>query len=253
MSGVLAGSVALVTGASGGIGKAIVEAMRAAGAEVAATDLRPSEDVVAHDVASEADWVRVAGDIRQRFGRLDCLVNNAGFSVVAELETQPLAEWRKVQAINVESIVIGLQQTLPLLREGAKGREGGASVVNLSSVGGMRGAAFNAAYCASKAAVALLTKSAAIEFGALKYGIRVNSVHPGGIETEMMESIMRRYVELGAAPSWEASLAGVIASHPIGRMGRPEEIAGGVVFLCSPAASFMTGAELVIDGGFTSR
>lgn len=253
MSGVLDGSVALVTGASGGIGKAIVAALRAAGAQVVATDLRPEGDVVAHDVTSEADWSRIAEDIRQRFGRLDCLVNNAGLSVVAELETQPLAEWRKVQAINVESIVIGLQKTLPLLREGAKGREGGASVVNLSSVGGMRGAAFNAAYCASKAAVALLTKSAAIEFGALKYGVRVNSVHPGGIETEMMESIMRRYVELGAAPDWESSLAGVIASHPIGRMGRPEEIAGGVVFLCSPAASFMTGSELVIDGGYTSR
>ena len=253
MNGVLDGSVALVTGAGGGIGKAIVEAMRAAGAEVIATDLRPSEGITAHDVTSEEDWERIAQDIGKRFGKLDCLINNAGFSVVAELETQPLAEWRKVQAINVESIVIGLQKTLPLLREGAKGREGGASVVNLSSVGGMRGAAFNAAYCASKAAVALLTKSAAIEFGALKYGVRVNSVHPGGIETEMMESIMRRYVELGAAPSWEASLAGVVASHPIGRMGKPEEIAGGVVFLCSPAASFMTGSELVIDGGFTSR
>jgi NAD(P)-dependent dehydrogenase (short-subunit alcohol dehydrogenase family) len=253
MSDVLKGSVALVTGAGGGIGRAIVEAVRAAGAEVVATDLKPSDGVIAHDVTSEADWARVAEDISQRYGRLDCLVNNAGFSVVTELETQPLAEWRKVQAINVESIVIGLQKTLPLLREGAKTREGGASVVNLSSVGGLRGAAFNAAYCASKAAVALLTKSAAIEFGALKYGIRVNSVHPGGIDTDMMESIMRRYVELGAAPDWEAAQAGVTALHPIGRMGRPDEIAGGVVFLCSPAASFMTGSELVIDGGFTSR
>ena len=126
MNGVLDGSVALATGAGGGIGKAIVEAMRAAGAEVIATDLRPSEGITAHDVTSEADWERIAQDIGQRFGKLDCLINNAGFSVVAELETQPLAEWRKVQAINVESIVIGLQKTLPLLREGAKGREGGA-------------------------------------------------------------------------------------------------------------------------------
>lgn len=253
MSGVLQGAVALVTGAGGGIGRATVEAMRAAGAEVMATDLRPSDDVIAHDVTSEADWARIADEIRRRHGRLDCLVNNAGFSVVAELEIQPLSEWRKVQAVNVESIVIGLQKTLPLLREGAKMRDGGASVVNLSSVGGLRGAAFNAAYCASKAAVTLLTKAAAIEFGALKHGVRVNSVHPGGIGTEMMEAIMQRYVELGAAPDWEAAQAGVVAMHPIGRMGRPEEIAGGIVFLCSPAASFMTGSELVIDGGYTSR
>ena len=253
MSTVLEGSVALVTGASGGIGSAVVDAMRAAGADVIATDLRPSGGMIAHDVTSEADWARIAEEIRSRSGRLDCLINNAGISVVADIETQPLAEWRKVQAVNVESIFIGLQKMLPLLREGAKTREGGASVVNLSSVGGLRGAAFNAAYCASKAAVALLTKSAAIEFGALKYGIRVNSVHPGAIDTTMMESIMRRYVELGTASSPEVAQTGVNSMHPLGRMGRPEEIAGGVVFLCSSAASFMTGSELVIDGGYTCR
>src|SRR5262249_12571259 len=141
---------------------------------------------------------------------------------------------------------------LELLIESGKQRRGGASIVNFSSVGGLRGAAFAAAYCTSKGAVALYTKSAAIEFGVLGDNIRVNSIHPGGIHTEMMHSIMRRYVDLGAAPSVEASQQAIIAQHPIGRMGNPEEIGGGVVYLCSPEASFVTGTEFVIDGGFTA-
>lgn len=249
--------VALVTGAAGGIGREIVKAMKAAGATVIATDLQDAAEIegadryLRHDVTSEADWRTVEATIRKDHGRLDALVNNAGLSIVTRFEETPLAEFHRVNAINVDSAIIGTQIMLDLLKEGGKARKGGASIVNFSSVGGLRGAAFNAAYCVSKAAIKMLSKCLGAEFAALGYNIRVNSLHPGGIDTAMLGSIMDRYVELGAAPSRQASLEAMYAAHPIGRLGRPEEMGGGVVFLCSEAASFMTCDELVMDGGFS--
>ena len=250
--------IALVTGAAGGIGRELCKALKTAGATVIATDLAASADDIAadhylqHDVTDAAAWQRVADYVSSTYGRLDALVNNAGFSIVVKFEDSPLSEWHGVQRVNVDSIVIGVQAMLPLLKQGGKARKGGASIVNFSSVGGQRGAAFNAAYCASKAAVLMLSKCLGAEFAALGYNIRVNSVHPGGIDTAMLNSIIDRYVELGAAPSREAAVQGVRINHPIGRMGRPDELGGGVVYLCSEAASFVTCSELVIDGGFTA-
>jgi NAD(P)-dependent dehydrogenase (short-subunit alcohol dehydrogenase family) len=252
-------AVVLVTGAGGGIGEALCIALREAGARVIATDLIAASDAanaatwLRHDVTSADDWRRVIEDIQTRFGRLDCLVNNAGVSLVASIAEMSIEQWRRVQSVNVESTLLGLQAALPLLRESGKTRAGGSSVVNFSSVAGLRGAAFNAAYCASKGAVKLLSKSAALEFAALGYPIRVNSIHPGGVETSMMDSIMARYVEVGFAPSMEAAKVSVNAMHPLGRMAQPAEIAAGAVFLCSSQSSFMTGSELVMDGGFTAR
>jgi NAD(P)-dependent dehydrogenase (short-subunit alcohol dehydrogenase family) len=251
-------TIALVTGAAGGIGRAVCQSMKEAGATVIGTDLADRvRDSVAdvyfrHDVASETDWARVAAEISSKYGRLDALVNTAAIALVASIEETSLESWRKIQAVNVESIHIGTRAMLGLLKKSGQSRPGGASIVNFSSVGGLRGAAFTAAYCTSKGAVKLYSKSAAIEFGALKYNIRVNSVHPGGIRTEMLHSMMQRYVDLGASPSVEASAAAISARHPIGRMGTPEEIGGGVVYLCSTSASFVTGSELVIDGGFSA-
>ncbi|GAB7550875.1 glucose 1-dehydrogenase [Novosphingobium sp. 11B] len=249
--------IAVVTGAAGGIGREIVKAMKAAGATVIATDLKDSADIegadhyLRHDVTSEADWRAVESLVREKYGRLDALVNNAGFSIVTKFEDTPLSEFHKVNAINVDSAIIGTQVMLGLLQEGGKARASGSSVINFSSVGGLRGAAFNAAYCVSKAAIKMLSKCLGAEFAALKYNIRVNSVHPGGIDTPMLNSIMDRYIELGAAPSREASIAAMNVAHPIGRLGKPEEMAGGVVFLASTASSFMTCDELVMDGGFS--
>jgi NAD(P)-dependent dehydrogenase (short-subunit alcohol dehydrogenase family) len=249
--------VALVTGAAGGIGREIVKAMKAAGATVIATDLQDAAAIegadryLRHDVTSEADWRAVEAAIRKDYGRLDALVNNAGLSIVTRFEETPLAEFHRINAINVDSAIIGTQILLDLLKKGGKARKGGASIVNFSSVGGLRGAAFNSAYCVSKAAIMMLSKCLGAEFAALGYNIRVNSLHPGGIDTAMLGSIMDRYVELGAAPSRQASLEAMYAAHPIGRLGRPEEMGGGVVFLCSEAASFMTCDELVMDGGFS--
>jgi NAD(P)-dependent dehydrogenase (short-subunit alcohol dehydrogenase family) len=249
--------VALVTGANGGIGRELCKALKAAHAIVIATDLADEASDVEcdayfrHDVTSEADWKAIAGEIEARWGRLDGLVHNAGISIVTKIEDSPLEEWHKVNAVNVDSVVIGTQACLELLKAGGKARPSGASIVNFSSVGGLRGAAFNAAYCTSKAAVKMLSKCMGAEFAALGYNIRCNSVHPGGIDTNMLSSIIERYVELGAAPSYEAAEAGIKAAHPIGRMGRPDELGGGVVFLLSDAASFVTCSEFLIDGGFS--
>lgn len=249
--------VAVVTGAAGGIGREIVKAMKAANAAVIATDLADdpgdigADHYLRHDVASAADWDAVATLAGDRYGRIDALVNNAAISIVGKIEETPIAEFHRVNAINVDSIWIGTQTLLPLLKEGGKARKGGASIVNFSSVGGLRGAAFNAAYCTSKAAVKMMSKCMGAEFAALGYNIRCNSVHPGGIETPMLASIMDRYVDLGAVASREVAMQAMIANHPIGRLGRPDEMAGGVVYLCSEAASFVTCAEFLMDGGFS--
>ncbi len=250
-------TVVVATGAAGGIGRAVVKALKAAGATVIATDLPDTATIdgadhyLRHDVTSEGDWQAVEALVRQKYGRLDALVNLAAISIVGKIEDTPLSEWHRVNAINVDSVIIGTQTLLPLLKLGGQARAGGASVVNFSSVGGLRGAAFNAAYCTSKAAVKMLSKCMGAEFAALGYNIRVNSVHPGGIDTGMLGAIMDRYVELGAAPSREIAQAGMEARHPIGRMGRPDEMSGGVVYLCSEAASFVTCAEFLMDGGFS--
>ena len=251
-------TIALVTGAAGGIGRAICQAMKDAGATVIATDLAAEATITSadeyhrHDVAARADWERIAAAVKAKYGRLDALVNAAAITFVGSIENTSLEQWRRVQSVNVESLLIGSQVMLELLKASGKVRRGGASMVNFSSVGGLRGAALTSAYCSSKGAVKLFSKCAAIEFAALGYNIRVNSVHPGGINTNMLNSILDRYVELGAAPSREAADAFNNSRHPIGRIGRPDELGGGVVYLCSEAASFVTCSELVIDGGFSA-
>ena len=229
--------VAVVTGAAGGIGRELVKAMKAANAVVIAADMVASADIAGADhylqldVTSEEGWAALADLVQREYGRLDALVHNAGISTVRKFEETPLAEWHRVNSVNVDAIVIGTQALLPLLKEGGKARAGGASVVNFSSVGGLRGAAFNAAYCTSKAAVKMLSK---------------------WIDTGMLNSIFERYVELGVGESVDAIVAGNNVRHPIGRIGRPEEMGGGVVYLCSDAASFVTCTEFVMDGGYTA-
>lgn len=255
----LDGTIALVTGAGGGIGAATVKALADAGATVIASDLADSASVngaAAYsqlDVTDEAAWTRMAEHIKSDHGRLDILVNNAGISVTNTIADSTLAEFRKCMSVNVESIFLGTRALQPLLAESGKDRQGGSSIVNLSSVGGLKGAAYMATYCASKGAVKLFTKSAAAEYALFGLPIRVNSVHPGGIDTNMMDTIYARYVAAGLFPDEKTARATVSAGHAMGRMGTPDEIAGGIVYLSSPAASFVTGSELVVDGGMTAR
>lgn len=254
----LKGSVVLVTGAGGGIGHASCQALAAAGATVVATDIgkapssTPADLWVSHDVTSTDAWREVVQRIEARYHRLDGLVNNAGIALIESIEKTSIEQWRRVFQINVESILLGMQATLPLLKDSGNDRQGGSSVVNVSSIAGLRGVPFNACYSASKGAVKLLTKSAAKEYAALGYPIRVNSVHPSAIDTPMMDVILTRYVEEGFARTKEEQSEQWSSMSPLKRLGRAEEIANGVVYLCSPAASFVTGSELVIDGAVTA-
>jgi len=249
--------VALVTGANGGIGREVCRAMKAARAVVIATDMGETPIGVECDhyrqldVTSPAGWAQAAALVGERWGRLDALVHVAGISIVETFEATTLEQFHRVNAVNVDAVIIGTQAMLAMLRAGGQARPGGASVINFSSVGGINGAALNAAYCTSKFALTGLTKCMGAEFAALGYNIRVNSVHPGGVDTAMLESINDRYVEMGMAPSREAAVAGIQTTHPIGRMARAEEMSGGVVFLASDASSYMTCNELIMDGGFT--
>ena len=256
MAGRVAGKVALVTGAGGGIGRATARALAREGARVIATDNRAeaAEETVrliaaeggdaramAQDTADEAQWEAVLGSIRETEGRLDVLVNNAGVGLggLSLLETS-LERWRALNAVNTEGVFLGTKLGMKMMAETA-GPSGG-SIVNISSIYGIVGAAGSGAYNASKGAVRLLTKSAALECCRDKLPVRVNSVHPGFIETDMT-------ARLRGDPTL---LARTVGRTPMGRAGQPEEIAAGIVFLASDESSFMTGAELVIDGGFTA-
>lgn len=256
----LEGTVALVTGAGRGIGRAICAALAEAGATVIGADrgttqeaAHPAAERLRLDVTCPDDWARAMAHVAERHGRLDILVNNAGVDLVESFEATTYESWRHTQAVNVDGVFLGIQAALPLLRESGLLRPGGASIINMSSIAAMVGAEFHAAYCASKGAVRMLTKALALEFSALGYRIRVNSVHPGGTETGLLDGIFQSFADLGAVASAAAAREAAARAHALGRLARPEEIAAGVRFLASDEASFMHGAELVLDGGYTAR
>jgi NAD(P)-dependent dehydrogenase (short-subunit alcohol dehydrogenase family) len=253
----LEGSVVLVTGARGAIGRATCDNLLKAGAHVIGTNISGIPNGLQniwmrHDVTSEADWRNVLNWIRDHFGRLDCIVNSAGICPIQPIPEISLEAWRRVFAVNLEGILLGIQTSLPLLCQSGNARIGGSSIVNLASTAGLIGVPFATAYCASKGAVTLLTKAAAKEFGALSYPIRINSVHPWSVESAMMDANFARFVEVGVASSIEMARAKLAERNPMGRLAHAEEIAGGIAFLCSPASAYMTGAELVMDGGATA-
>lgn len=257
----LAGKIALVTGGLRGIGQAIAERFAAEGASVFITDLDDAagERLPAGlcyfraDVTREADWERLARAIGEQEQRLHILVNNAGTDGVGPVEQLPLATWRRVQAVNVEGAFLGVKHCHDLLCRGGGETAAGASIVNISSILGQVGFVDTSAYNASKGAVRLFTKAAAVEFASKQTPIRVNSVHPGFVVTPLLESGLERMVERGVAESSDAIAQSLSASTPLGRLAQPSEIANAVLFLASDEASYITGSELYVDGGYTAQ
>lgn len=251
----LNGAVALITGANGNIGKAICDALGREGVTVIATDIAaaPPEPVGAEyrqlDVTSEAAWEGLIAAIRADYGRLDILVNNAGIAPVDKVEEMSLDGWRRCQTVNVDGPFLGIKHAVGLMRETGPKRVGGASIINLASGAADKPAAFSSAYCTSKAAVRMLTRCAAVEFGKLGYPVRVNSVHPGVVRSDMFTAIVERYSELTGGTPLEDLHAAIRATHPLGRYVEPDEVADVVVFLASAQARFVHGDALHIDGG----
>jgi meso-butanediol dehydrogenase/(S,S)-butanediol dehydrogenase/diacetyl reductase len=245
----LQGKVAIVTGGSRGIGRGIVERFLAEGAAVLATARRlpekampPRDDLafIAADVARAEDAERIVAHAVERFGGLDILVNNAGIQLQKSLEETSEAEWDEVMAVNVKGIFLCTRAALPALR-----RRGGGSIVNIGSYDGFLADPNFSAYCASKGAVHALTRAMAIDLG--KDGIRCNVICPGWIETEMVEDYIAHL------PDPTAARASIESLHPVGRTGRPADIASLALWLASDESSFFTGQQFVADGGFTAR
>jgi NAD(P)-dependent dehydrogenase (short-subunit alcohol dehydrogenase family) len=261
----LDGKVALISGAARGIGAATARLMIEAGARVAVADVldaRGRETVRAlgdaavyqHlDVTSEDEWRDAVAATVARFGGLDILVNNAGLFLGTDIENTGLAEWQRLAGVNLTGVFLGTKLALPALRDRAAHSPQGSAIVNLASVAGLVGSQLDPLYSMTKGGVTLFTKSAALEFARKGYRVRVNSIHPGVIQTDMGEqTFVARARNLG---SNDVERARTISrnTHPIGRLGVPEDIAKGIVFLASDDAGFMTGAGLVVDGGLTAQ
>lgn len=242
----LSGRVVLVTGAGGGLGSEMARLLATAGAGIVVADIRldaaeavaqairdGGAEAVAHqlDVGDAESWAQVLHEVQARFGRLDSLVNNAGISDRKPIMEVSPEEWDQVMRVNLTGPFLGVRATAPVLRDA-----GGGTIVNISSIAGL-GPYPDAAYTASKWAIRGLTKTAALEFA--DWGIRVNAVHPGSVPTAMHE-----HTPPGHAETWRLLT-------PLRRPGRPREIADAVLFLVSDQSSFMTGTELVVDGGLT--
>lgn len=251
----LSGRVALVTGGLKGIGRAIVERFLEEGASVMLADLPAVEDVqpdlaalgekaayVRLDVTDEAAWPGAIDAIRARFGRLDILVANAGIGGTGPIEEMTMEAWRRTLSINLDGVFLATKHCAGLMAECGRDWRGGASIINIASIMGIVALPQAGPYNASKGAVRLLTKSNALEFAAAGKPIRVNSVHPGFVETPLL-----------IETSDQAAKDFYKSATPLGRLAQPGEIAATVAFLASDDASYMTGSELVVDGGYTAQ
>ncbi|MBM3935156.1 MAG: glucose 1-dehydrogenase [SAR202 cluster bacterium] len=247
----LAGKVALITGGAGEMGQAKAKLFAVEGAAVAVADIieAAGEAVVRDirqaggkamfvklDVSSETDWAAAVANVEKRFGKLDVLVNNAGIYQTTQVESTSVEEWDRTMAVNARGVFLGVKHVIPAMR-----RARGGSIVNISSTTGIVGGTRGSAYGASKGAVRAFTKFAAIQLA--KDGIRVNSIHPGPIDTPLIA------VNIGTPEGRAASVSRV----PLGRIGTPADVAYGALYLASDESSFVTGSELVIDGGLTAQ
>lgn len=264
----LKGRVAFVSGGLRGIGLACATRFLAEGAEVVLSDLDAEDsdtvrDVMAKlgqaasyvsaNVAKEEDWERAIALVKERHGKCHVLVNNAGIDLTGPVETLSLEGWRRIMSINTDGVFLGTKHFVPLMAQSGKDFRGGASIINVSSIMGLVGMNEVSAYNASKGAVRLFTKGIAIEFAQKKMPIRANSLHPGFVETPLLKAGFQRWVDQGFAEKPDDLVAGVVGMTPIGRLAQPEELASAAFFLASEDSSYMTGGELIIDGGYTAQ
>jgi NAD(P)-dependent dehydrogenase (short-subunit alcohol dehydrogenase family) len=246
----------------------MVEGFLAEGAAVVYSDLDGQDSVLVRETAArlgenasyvradatdEGDWEAVRKHVEHRYGALHILVNNAGIDLTGPVETTALSDWRRIMAINIDGVFMGTRIFTPLLAASGGVRRGGASLINVSSIMGLVGYADTSAYNASKGAVRMFTKAIAIEFCTKKMPIRANSLHPGFVHTPLLQAGFDRWIAKGAAGSAQELVDAVAAQTPLGRLADPDEIAGAALFLASEDSSYMTGAELVIDGGWTAQ
>jgi 3(or 17)beta-hydroxysteroid dehydrogenase len=248
----LDGKAVLITGAASGIGRATAGVLAGAGARVALADIdeagaREAADAIDGaqfhhlDVTDDSGWTRVIGTVIEQFGRLDGLVNGAGILLAASIEDTTLEDWRGVMAVNLDGTFLGCKHGVGAMKST------GGSIVNLSSVSGIVGGHNLAAYNASKGGVRLLTKSVALHCAREGYGIRCNSVHPAFVETPMVERLV------AASSDTDRARRSMARQIPLGRIAAPDEVARMILYLISDDSSFVTGAEMVIDGGVTAQ
>ena len=252
--GRLEGKTALVTGAASGIGLQTSIRLAEEGALVIMTDinleegLQQAEKLGANatflklDITEEEEWISVLDETVKRFDRLDILVNSAGMVLIADVEQITLEDWRKVHAVNLDGTFLGCKNGVRVMKE-----FGAGSIINLSSVSGMIGGFNLAAYNSSKGAVRMLTKSVALHCARAGYGIRCNSIHPTFIETPMLESMIRD------SPDPEKARQTLVRQVPLRRIGKPDDVANMIVYLASDESTFVTGTEMVIDGGVIAQ
>ena len=264
----LDGKIAFISGAARGIGAATARLMVQAGAKVAIGDvldergdetaraIAGSDNAAIYqhlDVTREEEWEAAIAATVSRFGGLDILVNNAGLFLGKGIEEASLDEWHRLCAVNLTGVFLGTKLALPVLRERARQSAHGSAIVNLASVAGLVGSQLDPLYSLTKGGVTLFTKSAALEFARKGYRVRVNSIHPGVIQTDMGDqTFVSRARNLGTNDV-DAVRDMARKTHPIGRFGVPEDIAKGIVYLASDDSAFMTGAGLVVDGGLTAQ
>jgi NAD(P)-dependent dehydrogenase (short-subunit alcohol dehydrogenase family) len=263
----LDGKVALISGAARGIGGETAKLMALAGAKVVIGDVLDEvgrqtvaaiaaaggQAVYVHlDVTKEDQWAAAVELAVSRFGKLDVLVNNAGVFIGKGIEDISLAEWDKLVAVNMTGVFLGTRMAVQALRDAAKTSEHGSAIVNLASIAGIVGSQLDPLYSMTKGGVTLFTKSAALEFGRKGYRIRVNSIHPGVIQTDMGAQTFVARAQRSGSNDTDAVRQVVTDTVPWGRLGVPADIAKGIVFLASDDAGYMNGAGLVVDGGVTA-
>jgi len=264
----LAGKVALISGGARGIGAETARCMAAAGASVMIGDVLDAAGqataaaiaagggraaYVPLDVTREEPWQAAVDATLRQFGKLDILVNNAGIFLGRSFMDASLDEWQRLVAVNLTGVFLGTRVCAPALAESGKASPQGSAIVNLASIAGLVGSQLDPLYSMTKGGVTLFTKSTALAFGRRGWRIRVNSIHPGVIETDMgAQTFSARAAQTGS-DDLAAARAVALQQHPIGRRGTADDIARGIVFLASDDAGFMTGSGMVVDGGLTAQ